>query len=650
MPGERTRLHLALAKALDAEPGLAADPAGNPAAELAFHWRACHRLEDALATSVAAGLQAEKSYAWAEANQHFENVLELWERVEDAERRAGMDHAAALLRAARDASWSGQLRRAVTLARSAVAEIDADPVRESLARERFAEFLWLSGDSPAALEVLRGAVNLLASPSQERGRLLSAEGRLLMLHGRPEESRSRCEEAIAIARRIGDRAEEGRALNTLGCDDMFIGDRRTAEERLRKAMRIASDFAPHDLWRAYGNLAEALDQDGRVEEGVQLGIEGAEVARGLGQRAWTTFLLGTVAERLVRLGRFEEAEGCARTGLEAFHEGIDVATLFCVLAEVALHRGEVEQAQAKLERALEAAGRTADLLTGGMITHAMTRLAMARGENDQAAQLVEEAMEGLGDVEYVFYNGSGYALAMRAHAERAERARSLGDTSAAAEAEESGAAVMERFKRLLEPDKWVDSPPPESLARFALAGAELGRLKGNPSPRAWSEVAGQWQKLGFPVERAYARWRQAEAVLAAGGARVEAADALREAARLAADCEASLLGAEIEALARRARIQLGDGAEAASVEAASPDANRFGLTDRELEVLALVVEGRTNREIGETLFISAKTASAHVSHILTKLDVRTRVEAATAAHKLELLSQDQTDQSETPIS
>ncbi len=54
-------------------------------------------------------------------------------------------------------------------------------------------------------------------------------------------------------------------------------------------------------------------------------------------------------------------------------------------------------------------------------------------------------------------------------------------------------------------------------------------------------------------------------------------------------------------------------------------------------MLALVAEGRTNREIGNELFISAKTASAHVSHILSKLEVRSRIEAATVAHRLGLV-------------
>ena len=63
---------------------------------------------------------------------------------------------------------------------------------------------------------------------------------------------------------------------------------------------------------------------------------------------------------------------------------------------------------------------------------------------------------------------------------------------------------------------------------------------------------------------------------------------------------------------------------------------RLGLTPRELEVLLLVAEGRTNRAIGETLFMSEKTASVHVSRILGKLGVGGRVEAAAVAHRLGL--------------
>jgi DNA-binding CsgD family transcriptional regulator len=54
-------------------------------------------------------------------------------------------------------------------------------------------------------------------------------------------------------------------------------------------------------------------------------------------------------------------------------------------------------------------------------------------------------------------------------------------------------------------------------------------------------------------------------------------------------------------------------------------------------VLALVAAGRSNRQIGEALFITPKTASIHVSRILAKLGVTGRVEAATIAHRLGLV-------------
>ena len=63
----------------------------------------------------------------------------------------------------------------------------------------------------------------------------------------------------------------------------------------------------------------------------------------------------------------------------------------------------------------------------------------------------------------------------------------------------------------------------------------------------------------------------------------------------------------------------------------------FGLSGREREVLALIVQGRTNREIGERLFISQKTVGVHVGNILSKLGVSGRVEAAMVAVRLELV-------------
>jgi DNA-binding NarL/FixJ family response regulator len=102
---------------------------------------------------------------------------------------------------------------------------------------------------------------------------------------------------------------------------------------------------------------------------------------------------------------------------------------------------------------------------------------------------------------------------------------------------------------------------------------------------------------------------------------------------------ATALARELATLAQRARIELtsSKASPPAAPEESSPAVVATGLTARQLEVLALIAAGRTNREIAATLFITEKTAGAHVSSILGRLGVRSRVQAATAAHRLGLV-------------
>jgi DNA-binding NarL/FixJ family response regulator len=114
---------------------------------------------------------------------------------------------------------------------------------------------------------------------------------------------------------------------------------------------------------------------------------------------------------------------------------------------------------------------------------------------------------------------------------------------------------------------------------------------------------------------------------------------LRTAYATTRDLEALPLCTEIEDLARRGRLSLVMEAATKIISEPSPLA-RLGLTVREQEVLGLLATGRTNRQIAETLFISPKTATLHVSNILSKLGVTNRVEAATIAHRLGVVSPD----------
>ena len=113
----------------------------------------------------------------------------------------------------------------------------------------------------------------------------------------------------------------------------------------------------------------------------------------------------------------------------------------------------------------------------------------------------------------------------------------------------------------------------------------------------------------------------------------EASASLREAHAVAAGLGAKPLLREIGLLAQRARLDLAKPG-AASSDSTPRLEDVLGLTAREAEVLSLVARGYTNREIAATLFISVKTASVHVSHILRKLGAPNRVEAATIAHRL----------------
>ena len=182
----------------------------------------------------------------------------------------------------------------------------------------------------------------------------------------------------------------------------------------------------------------------------------------------------------------------------------------------------------------------------------------------------------------------------------------------------------------------------------ALAGAAAdGGPDAGPGPGdlrvAWDAAARAWEAASEPYPLALALLRSAEAALTSGD-HDGGAERLRRAAALAEQLGAAPLRDDIALLARRARIWLGPG-EAADVRAsaaapASQDnlsqRERLGLTAREFEVLRLVAAGRSNPEIASELFISAKTASVHVSNILGKLGVASRGEAAATAHRLRL--------------
>jgi DNA-binding CsgD family transcriptional regulator len=177
----------------------------------------------------------------------------------------------------------------------------------------------------------------------------------------------------------------------------------------------------------------------------------------------------------------------------------------------------------------------------------------------------------------------------------------------------------------------------------------------------WRRAIGAWGADIDPFEAAYARYRFAETELRRSGVRADVSTELVAAWRTAVGLGAAALQRAIEVLARRARVPLAADAATRTPEAGHPGrpgasgpiepvatgpgrsgstgraGPHHGLSAREIEVLRLVAAGRSNGEIGDELFITRKTAGVHVTHILDKLGVSNRVEAAMAAARLGLL-------------
>ncbi len=135
------------------------------------------------------------------------------------------------------------------------------------------------------------------------------------------------------------------------------------------------------------------------------------------------------------------------------------------------------------------------------------------------------------------------------------------------------------------------------------------------------------------------RWREAEAAVGAGD-RAAAAEAAVAALAVARRLGSTWLTVELDGLAGRGRLRLEEGAgeqlDGREADEAPATDDPFGLTPRERQVLALIAEGATNRQIGAALFMAEKTASVHVSRILGKLGVRSRTQAAALAHRQHL--------------
>ncbi len=624
LPGERARLHAAFAAALEARPDLAGGNTATVAAEIAYHWLRAGDEPRALGAAVRAGAEARHVGALAEAAEYDARALALWDRVPDAERLAGIDRATLLARAADAAAWTGGAAQAVKLVDAAIALPDAAAAPERVAAllQQRAQLLYQLGRAHEGVPGLERAVALIPAdpPTAERADALGWLGLILMLSGEFARSRVHAEEALAVARAVGARAEEAAALLCLGQDLDALGERTAGLEDLRRAWSIAIDVGRADLRsRAAVGLSDSLRRDGQLDESIEIALEGAEVARRGGLEARERMCKLNAAEAAFELGRWDLVDRISREQLARDFTGPTLAFAHEVAGELACARGDLAGAAAHFAAHREAVGQ-------GRSAYGAPEAELAlwdrRPEDALAAASEGLRLEREDELRWLVIA----ALGARAAADLTERARARRDDDAENAARDRARALRDGAR-----ERAGAAAHPALVATIE---AEHARADGDGDPALWDAAARAWDARPAPFHAAYARWRQAEAALAHRD-RAQATEALATAHATASDLGADALRSELEALARRARIEL---AAAAAPPVPEPlDAGEdFGLTAREREVLEHLALGETNRQIADALFISARTAGVHVSHILSKLDAANRAEAAAIAHRLGL--------------
>ncbi len=174
----------------------------------------------------------------------------------------------------------------------------------------------------------------------------------------------------------------------------------------------------------------------------------------------------------------------------------------------------------------------------------------------------------------------------------------------------------------------------DEARRYAEELSEIAALFGNPAVKAMAAYAGANVRLAcgevddalVPARESTGLWNDIGSPYEAARARVLVARALRE------------LGDEDSAttefaVARRAFAEVGAASAAQDIDRLLGRTRPGGLTEREVEVLRLVAEGRSNSDIARMLVLSQKTVERHLSNIFTKLNVPSRTAAAAYAHE-----------------
>jgi DNA-binding NarL/FixJ family response regulator/tetratricopeptide (TPR) repeat protein len=639
LPGERVRLHATFAAAL------ASHHVEGSAAELARHARASHDLVTAARASIEAGEEAMAVGGPEEALRQFELAMELLSdphvaralAEDDNPSMPQADRISVTVRATSAAAAAGHQFRAVALAQH---ELDSlPPDAPTWDRVRLIQVLVATAQvldtNLDLLQLTSEAVRLLADQPPSRMRAL-----VLNLHARASQDRARDDEAIRWATEALTIAEDldfpGIATDArlmLARLDERSGDPLRAEAAMTTAIKgaAAAGESMAEL-RALYSLASLHYGQGRLTKAIELYRKVTERARDLG-RPWAQYgleaaCIGAIAAHVS--GDWPAAEDFIDTTGQRPPEQAR-AMLAATALEIAAGRGDIDALTTKLPLCREWWQRDGLLaITSG---GAAIELYGQRGDLEMAIRTYDDVVASVG----AMWQGGRFGARIRL------AALLLGHLATSA----ASATVSEREALVVRGDEVADGAidaasanrhsGPEGIAwteRVRAENLRLHWLAGIEPPKetelvdAWRRAVTAFEAFGHVYETARSRARLAAVLTAVGdpeAAAIEAGLARSVAVRLGAK---PLLD-ELRAL---------PGAEPASGRTPGGAArDTEALTPREHDVLTLVATGRSNREIAQQLYISAKTVSVHISNVLAKLDASSRTEAVAIARRRGLL-------------
>lgn len=612
LPGERRRLHEAWAGVLEAD--AERDPA--TAIVVAHHWVAAHAVEPAFAWCLRAADAAARMCAPTEEVTLLGHVLEMWGSVSES-RRADAGRRADVLERAAEVAWVlGDGAQACDWADEALADVPpSEPRRRSrlLAVRAKASPDWAS---PRVGVMVEESVRLADAepPSTELAQALALSAVWHSMRSEEAQAQRDAERLIAVGRALDEPRFVADGRGVLAARAEVRGDLDGAFRMNAEAMEQAMACgAEQSVLMGQTRGSAILLEAGRYDDCLRVTAAARTYAhdRGLArlQEAWISV---NEAEALEALGRWDEAVEVLRRVLDTLPAGSTDPGTATVLGRILVRRGD-PGADAVVDGL--AAAPSEQLHEPQILVPLACCLALrehARGRPQRCLQVLAENIPGRLSPEQLAY-WAWDVLPLAAAAQAAGGIPEDPDWYPALVAAASGRLT------------------PRKVIAQAVAEAELSTLRCEDELVAWRHVVDLGEALPA-YEKAYALYRCATASLAMEADQGHVAEWLAHAGRLATQMGATPLAGQLTTLARRHHVPLPTSPRR-RVDCAELPAPAYGLTEREHEVLSLVAAGRTNAAIARQLYISPKTASVHVSHILAKLGVASRTEAAAVAYR-----------------